>query len=112
MRDLSFKRLRQVVKNRKGVAGLDVFLSIIAMLFMIGVLIMIFLLISAELQDTTTVAADATALNAINDTGAALDDAIDWFPIIIVLGAVVVLILLMVIVIRAIRGSGMLAGGA
>ena len=96
-------------KQDKGVAGLTILLSLIVMLFIIGLIVMIFALMSAELQGATT---DVTAINVINDTGQAISSVTDWFSIFIVIGAMVVLILLTVIIITAIRGSGMIQGGA
>ena len=96
-------------QNRKGVAGLDLALSVITMIFVIGLLIMIFALMSGELQDATD---DDTAIKVINDTGASLAGAVDWFPIVIVITFMVVLILLTVIIIRSIRGSGLMDGGS
>lgn len=95
------------IKNDKGQAGLSVLLSLIVMLFVIGLLVMIFVLMSGELQGATD---DATAIAVINDTGQALSSVTDWFGIFIVIGAMVVLILLTVIIITAIRSSGMVAG--
>ena len=95
-------------KSDKGVAGLTILLSLVVMLFIIGLIVMIFALMSAELQDATT---DATAIAVINDTGQAISSVTDWFGIFIVIGAMVVLILLTVIIITAIRGSGMIAEG-
>ena len=97
------------VKTDKGVAGLTILLSLVTMLFVLGLLVMIYALMSGELQDATT---DATAIDVINDTGQAISDVTDWFSIFIVIGAMVVLILLTVIIITAIRGSGLMAGGA
>jgi len=94
------------MRKDKGTAGLSVLLSVITMLFVIGLVVMIFALMSAELQDATT---DTTAIDVINDTGTAISDVTDWFPIIIVITAMVVLILLTVIIITAIRGSGLVA---
>jgi hypothetical protein len=79
------------------------------MLFIIGLIVMIFSLMSAELQGATD---DTTAIEVINDTGQALSGVTDWFDIFIVIGAMVVLILLTVIIITAIRGSGLMAGGS
>jgi len=95
-------------KTDKGTAGLTILLSLIVMLFIIGLVVMIFSLMSAELQGATT---DTTAIGIINDTGQALAGVTDWFDIFIVIGAMVVLILLTVIIITAIRSSGMIAGG-
>lgn len=96
------------MKKEKGVAGLAVLLSVIAMIFVIGFLVMIFALMSGELQGATT---DVTAINVINDTGVSLSGVTDWFPIIITITVMVVLILLTVIIISAIRSSGLLQAG-
>ena len=95
-------------KTDKGVAGLTVLLSLIVMLFVIGLLVMIFALMGGELQGATT---DATAISVINDTTTSISSVTDWFAIFIVIGAMVVLILLTVIIITAIRSSGMIASG-
>ena len=50
--------------------------------------------------------------NVINDTVAGISEVTDWYNIFIVIGAMVVLILLTVIIITAIRGSGLMAGGS
>jgi len=94
-------------KTDKGVAGLTVLLSLIVMLFVIGLLVMIFSLMSGSLMDATN---DTTARQVINDTGSSIAGVTDWFSIFIVIGAMVVLILLTVIIITAIRSSGMVAG--
>jgi uncharacterized membrane protein len=96
-------------KQDKGVAGLTILLSLIVMLFVIGLIVMIFSLMSASLQGATT---DTTAIQVINDTGNSIASVTDWFDIFIVIGAMVVLILLTVIIITAIRGSGMVADGS
>jgi len=95
-------------KQDKGVAGLTVLLSLITMLFVIGLLVMIFALMGGELADATT---DATATQVINDTTSSISGVTSWFTIFIVIAAMVVLILLTVIIITAIRGSGLMAGG-
>lgn len=95
-------------KTDKGTAGLTILLSLIVMLFIIGLIVMIFALMSSKLQGATT---DATAIKVINDTGYAISGVTAWFSIFIVIGAMVVLILLTVIIITAIRSSGMIAGG-
>lgn len=95
-------------KTDKGVAGLTILLSLIVMLFVIGLIVMIFAIMSAKLQTATT---DTTAIGVINDTGQSISGVTDWFDIFIVIGAMVVLILLTVIIITAIRGSGLVAGG-
>ena len=74
---------------------------------------MVFSLMAGELfsagdtdnnPNTTTSAQDT-----INATSLAIAGVTDWFPIIIVITAMVVLILLTVIIITAIRGSGLVA---
>lgn len=97
------------LKQDRGVAGLTVLLSLIVMLFIIGLLVMIFALMGGELQDATT---DETAIDVINDTTSSISSVTDWYDIFIVIGAMVVLILLTVIIIVAIRGSGLMAGGS
>ena len=63
------------------------------MLFVIGLIIMIFTLMGGELGNATD---DPTAKNVINKTSQALASTTAWFPIIIVITAMVVLILLTV----------------
>ena len=93
----------------KGVAGLTILLSLVTMLFVIGLLVMIFALMGGELDDATT---DSTASNVISNTTDSISGVTDWYDIFIVIGAMVVLILLTVIIITAIRGSGLMAGGS
>ena len=94
-------------KTDKGLGGLSILLSVVVMLFIIGLIVMIFSLMSAEMQGVTT---DATAIGVINDTGTALAGVTDWFDIFMVITSMVVLILLVVIIIMAIRSSGMIGG--
>jgi uncharacterized membrane protein YhdT len=75
------------MKSEKGVAGLNILLSVVTLLFVIGLIVMVFSLMGGEPIAGVT----------------------DWFPIIIVITAMVVLILLTVIIITAIRGSGLVA---
>jgi flagellar biosynthesis protein FlhB len=104
-----FKVKLSNVRQDKGVAGLTILLSLVTMLFVIGLLIMIYSLMGGELINATD---DATAQEVINDTSQAIASTTDWFSIFIVIGAMVVLILLTVIIITAIRGSGLMAGSA
>ena len=97
------------IKQDKGVAGLTILFSLVTMLFVIGLLVMIFALMGGELQDATT---DTTAIDVINDTTVSISSVTDWYDIFIVIAAMVVLILLTVIIITAIRGSGLMAGGS
>ena len=52
------------------------------------------------------------ATEVMGDTTTGIATVTDWFPIFIVIGAMVVLILLTVIIITAIRGSGLIDGGS
>ena len=96
-------------KQDKGVAGLTVLLSLVTMLFVIGLLVMIFALMGGELQGAVT---GTVANQVIGNTTDSLSNVTDWFDIFIVIGAMVVLILLTVIIITAIRGSGLIAEGS
>ncbi|MEX0596938.1 MAG: hypothetical protein WD512_10600 [Candidatus Paceibacterota bacterium] len=98
------------LNRHKGVAGLNIFLSIIAMIFLIGIIVMVFAVAGSRLM--TSVSTDADAVEVINATVQGIKDVPDWFPTFIVLGAMVVLILLVVIIITSIRGSGITDGGA
>lgn len=183
------------LKKDKGVAGLTILLSIVTLLFVIGLLIMIFALMGGELEDATENAVaggdtiqqfttvltntsetalvnatllalediscslynitnstgvelvgasnytqsgcyitltdgspyngtalwnatlsfayttDTTASGVIENTTSTISGTTDWFPIILVISAMVVLILLTVIIITAIRGSGLIRTG-
>jgi uncharacterized protein (UPF0333 family) len=101
------KNIQKFLKDRKGVAGLDLALSVITMIFVMGLLIMIYALMGGELKSATD---DATAQNIMNDTVNAVGSAPDWFPIVIVITFMVVLILLTVMIVRAVRGSGLMGG--
>lgn len=96
------------VKKDRGVAGLTILLSLVTMLFVIGLLVMIFSLMGGELKDATD---DNTSKDVMNDTSTSISSVTDWFSIFIVIGAMVVLVLLTVIIISAIRGSGLISGG-
>jgi len=57
-----------------------------------------------------TWSADNTATNIMNDTVNGIADVPDWFPIVIVITFMVVLVLLTVMIVRAVRGSGLMGG--
>jgi len=103
---------KKILNEKKGVAGLEVLLSIITMLFMIGIIVMVFVIGGAQLQQTleNSVTNNASAVAVINDTYQSLGTVTDWFPTFIILGALVVLILLVVIIITSIRRSGITEG--
>ena len=94
------------MRKESGTAGLNVLLSVVVMLFVIGLVVMVFALMGGELMNATD---DPTAIGVINDTASSIASVTNWFPIVIVITAMVVLILLTVIIITAIRGSGMVA---
>lgn len=101
------------MKRDKGVAGLTILLSLIVMLFIIGLLVMIFVLMSSRMQNSLDdTAGDNYSKDIINDTGRSLADVVDWFSLFIVIGAMVVLILLTVVIISAIKSGGLMQGSA
>ena len=55
--------MKQTYKQDKGTAGLTILLSIVIMLFIIGLIVMIFTLMGAGLQDATYTDTIATATN-------------------------------------------------
>lgn len=98
------------LNKKKGVAGLTLLTSVIASLFVIGIIVMSFMLIGAELRDQTSVTDDAETV--VNDTMDAMGESTTFFSIIIIIASVVVLILLIVVIINALRQSGLTGGGA
>lgn len=96
----------QSIRRDKGVAGLTVFLSLIVMVFIIGLLVMIFSLMGGSLSSSTT---DATAKSVIANTTGSVAKATTYFDLFIVIGAMVTIILLTVLIIVAIRGSGIMS---
>ena len=60
------------IKQDKGVAGLTILLSLITMLFVIGLLVMIFALMGSELMET---AYDTVAVTVTNESGAYLNSS-------------------------------------
>lgn len=101
------KKKMQKLDNKKGVAGLNVYLSLIAMLFMIGIIVMVFQIAGSKLMESTT---DQDAIDSINETKQSLSESTGFFGTFIVLGAMVVLILLVVIIINSIRATGITEG--
>ena len=101
--------MKQLLQEKKGVAGLNVYLSLITMLFMIGIIVMVFLIAGAKLQGAVT---DTDAIASINATKNSIKTSTDFFPTFIVLGSMVVLVLLTVIIINSIRATGITQEGA
>jgi len=99
------------LKNEKGVAGLEILISLIATLFVVGVLVMAFVIAGSKMENTID-ASDTDAIEVINETKTAISSVTSWFDTFIVIGAIVVLVLLIVLVILAIRRAGLMEGGA
>jgi hypothetical protein len=66
---------------------------------------------NVDVNYTYTYLRATEGVEVINDSVVAIGDTVDWFPLFIVITAMVVLILLTVIIITAIRGSGLMGGG-
>ena len=96
--------------KEKGVAGIEILIEIVIGLFVLGVLVFSITLMGSEIQDQDTIGNDSKGI--INDTYQAIGQVVDWFPIIIIFGAIVVLILLTVLIIRTVKTSGYGGGGA
>ena len=94
---------------KKGIAGLEVLLSLVASLFMIGMLVMAFVVSGTKLEDSLD-ENDTAAREVVNKTYTAIDDVPDWFPTFIVIGAIIVIVLLLVIFYNAIQRSGLMGG--
>ena len=103
----SIQNLMTKLKQDKGVGGLNILLSVIISLFVIGVLIMVFSLMGGSIMSSlsTSVANNATAVKTINDTTVAISGVTSYYSIIIIITVMVVLILLTVLIIGAIRGA-------
>ena len=99
--------------KKKGTAGLNVFLSVITMIFVIGILVMAFALTGAEISDAVeqgSYTSASTTISVVDNTTLAVTGATDWFPIFIVIAAIVVIVLLIVMLIIALRGGGLMQG--
>jgi preprotein translocase subunit SecG len=97
------------INRKKATAGLTMYLSVIAMIFVIGILVMAFTLVGTKMQSAA--GDDSDAVEVINDTKQSIKTTTDWFPIFIIMAAVVVIIILIVIVISALRGGGLMGAG-
>jgi len=92
------------LKTEKGVAGMNILISVLATVFLVGILVSLFAITGSEFMGATT---DQTAIDAINDSTIAITGVTSWLPIIIIITAIVVVILLVTMIIRAIRGTEM-----
>jgi len=92
------------LKKDRGVAGIEVLIEIVIGLFVLGILIFAITLMGSEIAQQDSITNDSIGI--INDTYQAIGEVVDWFPIIIIFGAIVVLILLTVLIIRSIRSTG------
>lgn len=108
------EKIMKKLKRDRGVAGLNILLTVIIALFMIGFLVMIFALMGGELESSLEedVVRNKTARDVINATYTELAEVTDWYDIIIVITVMVVLVLLAAVVIGVIKGFSARAGGA
>ena len=97
------------LRKEKGVAGLEILISLIATLFVVGVLVMAFVIAGSKMEETID-STDTEAIEVINETKTAISGVTDWFDTFIVIGAIVVLVLLIILVIIAIRRAGLMGG--
>lgn len=63
------------MKSDKGQASLNLLLSVVTALFVIGIIVMVFVLMGSELASVTD---DETASGVINDTTQALAGVTSW----------------------------------
>lgn len=103
-------KLKPLMHKEKGIgAGLDVLLTVVVGIFLIGMLVFAFVITSSKMMEATT---DPDAIKIINDTKLAIGDTSDFFPIFIIIGSVVALIFLIVLIVRQVNLSGMGGMGA
>lgn len=102
-------KIAKPCRKEKGVAGLNLLLQVVAMVFVIGIIVMSFMLVGSEIRNTDVVTGDAETV--INDTMDSMGEATTFFSIIIIIASVVVLILLIVVIINSLRGSGLMGQG-
>ena len=69
------------MKSDKGTAGLTVLLSVVTMIFVIGLLIMIFALMNSEVMDSS-IMYDPTSLSVDNETLTTVDDTGEDFSVV------------------------------
>jgi hypothetical protein len=98
-----FAEAKEKALNTKGVAGLEILLSVVVSLFLIGLVVMIFALMGVGLQNQTS--NTSTAYTVIGTTVSSVSGVTSNFGIIILISSMVVLILLTVVIIRALRGA-------
>ena len=63
-------KYKEVLNRKKGVAGLEILLSLIAMLFMIGIIVMVFVIAGARLQESVSGGDFLDGLTTTNETEA------------------------------------------
>ena len=103
------KKFHELLKQKKGVAGLNFFLEVIITLFVIGIIVMSLALMGAQLMSSTT---NANAISVINTTTQAVTtNATTNFALWITIAGIVVLILMVVLIVRAVREGGLMGGG-
>lgn len=98
------KKIAKKLMNKRGQMVGKLFQGAILSVFVIGVLIMLFILAGNEMKDATT---DTTAITAINDTVTEMSNATSWLGLFIIFGAIAGLLSLVVVVVFLIqRASG------
>ena len=100
----------KLFKQKKGQAGMQLFTGIIVSIFMIGLIVMVFVLFGEKMIDNLD-ATDVTSIAAINDTIQEIAAVPEWFGLFILMGAMVVIILMVVLIISAIKQANV-GGGA
>lgn len=93
------------MKDKKGVAGLEILLAVVVSLFLIGLVVMIFAFMGDGLKNQTS--NTSTAYNVITSTVNSITPVTNNFGIIVLIASMVVLILLTVVIIRAINSSNL-----
>lgn len=107
--DICKKKFVELLKEGKGVAGLNFYLEVIITLFVVGIIVMALALMNTQLQAGTT---DADAITVINTTSHAItDNATTNFALYMTIAGIVVLILMVVLIVRAVRSGGLMSGG-
>lgn len=94
-------------KQEKGVGGLSLLIEGVAMIFVVGLLVMVLAITGGQMKNTTT---DANALAAIANTTTSIITVPQYFTTIITVVIAVVLILLISLIIMGLRSSGLMGG--
>ena len=102
---------QRLAKQKKGAAGLELYLAVIVTIFLIGILVGALNMILVKIRTTTVVASDPDTVQILNKTQIATGSSVDWFDIFITLAAAVSLVIMVVLIFRYVRASGLMGGG-